>query len=243
MRNWNELGTAAIIGLLIIGIAGCVEEKNDKISAPELTSEYKVECSPISGKRVGTAYLKVRVEGKAADLRVNLSNPEGFETGFACISREELIDGSETVKVCMEARGEMLKAGTYTLVIFRTDMPTRDVVYTEYLKFSAAKVRVIGRVFVVEFDAFTETYRIITLKLSVINEGELPAYIGGGKMVIDDEEYALLFCKGISPKESELIVSGVHTYEIKSGTYPVTITLHTQQVELARYETQLTLGD
>lgn len=233
-----KLGIVTLIGLLIIGIAGCVEEKNSTTSKPELTSEYKVECSPIT--EFGTAYLKVKVEGKAKDLKVMLSDPEGSTIDFTLISKDDLIDGIEAVKVAMSRCGETPKPGTYTLII-KQYFPEK-VLYKEELTFSGAKVSVLDVEFETTFFEYANTYNISSLKLLITNNGDLPAIIDKIVIVIDDKESEIpFFFEDIPPKENKVIIEKPFLSFLDSGTYPVTIKLYSGQIELTSYETQIEL--
>jgi len=242
-----KLGILALIGLLVIGMAGCVEEKNDITSKPESTpteistSKYKIECSAFAEDRI--AYLKIRVEGEAKNLKVILGDPEGYTTDAENITRDDLLDGIETVKVAMSSATSIYwdipKAGTYTLVI--KESSSGEIVYSTKLTFSGAKIRIINREFTYGYYESSFYYDLMELKLQITNEGDLPAFFDEIVIVIGDKEYNFLHYEGISPKESKEIIEKTHISNLESGTHPVTIKLYSKKTELASYETQLTL--
>ncbi|GEM_PF-4640101 len=183
---------AVVVVMIFAGFTGYIE-----------ISPYSVEYS--LGLYYARPVLTVNVSGPANDMAIILTNPEGY-TAIRSISKMDLIDNFESVKVLMrEGRGS-LPAGTYRLVV-KTITPEK-VVYEREVKFKPAIVRITDAEVKLE-ETFFGVYWHLRYSITVKNDGELPAYIDKVLIIIDGEE-----CIDEHPREDYILGEG----EIEGST-------------------------
>lgn len=233
----------AIVGLLAIGFSGCVD--NEKSAPTEIpTPIYKVEYSTIAD--AGISYLKVKVTGISQDYKVILSDPNGSTTGIAYISKDDMIDGVETVDVQMSEYGKTPKTGAYTLLI-KQILP-EDVVYVTKPVFKKVLID-LGDI---KFESSkycygTCEYTITKVKFTITNYGDIPVIINYALVGIGGEKYPATSCfdgrprvmnrqeskinliEGIAPNDSKEIMGNLYFPVRSRYRYDIDIALYSEQ--------------
>lgn len=175
MKNENIASLIAMSAIATVVIfAGCVG------------SDYTVEYS--IGGGYGYPRLLVNVSGPADDLAIILTDPEE-NTHIAYISKEEMIDNFEGVRVSM-CKGGNPPEGTYKLVV-KTVTPEK-VVYKTEVKFTPADVHItdaeIKLKWIGDHWLIKSGYYISDYSIYVKNDGELPLVPDKILINIDGEE-------------------------------------------------------
>lgn len=151
-----------IIGLVVIGFALVV------LILLMGTSQYEVEYLPVLGGFYSDGFLKVIVKGPPENLYVTVTNPEGTVVGEKYISKEELLDGNETVVVRMSKVRTLPKSGTYTVIV--KEALSNKIVYTTKPTFKGVKLKITD----VEYERIEWKYSNLAVTLRIKNEGDLP---------------------------------------------------------------------
>jgi hypothetical protein len=159
-------------------------------TAPPPSAPYTVETSVTDHD--GTTCIQVTVHGKKewltqGWLTLYLSDPSRNTVDQAYIFEGDMADGAETKWLALMGVGgykTTAEPGTYTLRIL--DL-YGNVVYGEEFTFTGARVSVVS------CDPVFETYYGIgcyldKLTITARNDGDLPAYISGVHVSIDDKE-------------------------------------------------------
>ncbi|PNV77622.1 MAG: hypothetical protein C0200_05190 [Thermoproteota archaeon] len=239
MKKWVLLSIIALICLVAILLAfGSINILQRNESAPP-SMGYIVSCSPVAEEE--KAYLKVRIEGEAADLKILLSDPDGTTADEIYVSKEKLLDGVETVKLSMAGYAMTPKAGTYTLLIVK--FREGKLVYKKELTFSGANIRIDDVKIKTEYNPYTG-YRVEEVNLRVSNSGDIPAVINKAVVMVDHVERISFIPRAIPPKESRMmeILGQAYIIGLERGVHHVTIKLSSGEIELAGYETNIELG-
>ena len=219
------IAIAAIVAVVIF--AGCVEK-----------SSYRVEYSPIAEP---FPRLLVNVSGPSDDLAIILTNPEEY-TDIAYISKEDLIDNFESVRVRMCKSGNP-PVGTYKLVI-KTITPEK-VVYKVEAKFTPAVIRITDAY--VKFKRTGGVYRTLPYYLdeysiTVKNDGELPVKGDGILISINGDEIGIPKHMGMPHGENK--IEGKGPYYLSREITPVdlaTIELYSEGNEVANFKAEITI--
>ena len=175
------------------------------LTTATLTWKYNATCAVATDDN--QAVLKVTVQCVSLEsflapqsLKVILSNPEGNTVGKEYISVDDLEDGKETVYVDM-ADGQP-KPGPY-LLILKTRQDDRILNRTT-VTFTGAQLSI---------EKVTGTYSkysdgtcdIKKLRITVRNEGDLPAIISKGMVRVGDEEDDFYVRESVMPGEERTI--------------------------------------
>ena len=222
------IAIAAIVAVVIF--AGCVEK-----------SSYRVEYSPIAEP---FPRLLVNVSGPSDDLAIILTNPEEY-TDIAYISKEDLIDNFESVRVRMCKSGNP-PVGTYKLAI-KTITPEK-VVYEAEEKFTPAVISITNAEITLKwFGGVASCYRLVGYDITVKNEGELPVIIDYVLISISDDEIREYKHRGMSHGENKIEersegggLSGYLSREITPMSL-ATIELYSEGNEVANFKAEITI--
>ena len=160
-------------------------------------------------------YLPVNVSGPADELALLLTNPKG-KTDIRFISKRELIDNFETVKLGM---GECpLSEGPYILTV-KTVTPEK-VIYKKELWFTSPDVSIADAEFTYKIThlggayGYAGYYFLEMTSLTLINNGDLPAKR-------DTNERALITLDG-KPENMTLLTRRYSISPYKIDFYPPT---------------------
>jgi len=257
-KGWKMLGIIALIGLLAIGFVGCVEEKKVVTQKPELTpiptptatpvmtalAERKIEFQPIvEATRV---YLRVNVTWMPETLKLELFDPNGSRIDVKYVSKDDLGDGNETVKLNIWEIGEDSKPGTYSLLV---KDPKGKIVYNSTITFEkGAKLRIEDVLIedITYVGGVVNRYYISKMRLFLSNNGDLPAFIDKAVLLVDGKKTEKDLFLGIPPievKEIKLYSTKLSS-GLESGKYTLTIKLYSHEgCELASYKTELMLSE
>ena len=197
---------------------------------------YEVKYSAISED--GRAALKVTVRGPAESLEIILSDPDGNTVGRRYIPEEDLVDGVETVEVDMARYGETPKRGTYTLVV-KTLYP-EEKIYEANPTFKGAKLNITKAEYETEY--LLGSWDIRKLKLTISNDGDLPAIIDKIVIKAGGKEEDLPILKGISPGEEKTISKTLWISGLEKGKHPVTVELYSKDNKLTSYTSEIICG-
>ena len=208
--------------LLAIGAMMPSKEKEGKETTPQLS----VTASPEIHNN--TVCLKVTVSGPKEGLNLYLNDPDKNQADWTYVSEQMMEDGVETVYLALagaiEGIAETPKGGTYTLVI--KDVLNLHTYYRENFEFTGAQLSVSS--FTPNFALLFYEYYLENLSLTVVNNGDLPAYVGKIEGSIGGLPLEALIGEWVLGGESKTWdVDIIATQGLGEGTYPVTINLRT----------------
>lgn len=229
-----------VVGLVLIGLTGCVEEEEkvegEKKQKPK--EEYKIEDYSVIVEN-GIPYLKVKLKGKApiSYLKVMLSDPEGATVDKKYVSKEDLFDGVETIKLRMTgfSFGQSPKAGAYTISV--VDVLDKQLC-TKTVRFNGGQIEIKEVEFEVKsYEGFFSEKFITGVSIVVVNKGDLPVVVNKAVIEVDGQEKEIpLLQEWIPPNKSKKIIEPIYISDLGGGTHSARVTLYSDDVEVATYE-------
>jgi hypothetical protein len=146
------------------------------------------------------------------DVEMRLNDPDGVEVDYQYVDQSERL-----VYMHLAGYGMTPKPGTYELLV--TPRWAEEIIFRREFTFQGADL------FVAEVEMTWDWRLFYEVAIAVENNGDLPAYLAGGAVRIQDEEDSLAYSTTlIMPGEGETITDEVYV-KIPSGTYPIDITL------------------
>jgi len=183
-REISKKITAIIAGLVIIGVtlSGCIGEEKGKI-----TTEGKgISVTTDVGEKDGSVVLEVSVKGKPDSYTLTLSGPERNTIDTTYIAIGDMGDGSETVWLSLSYYKTTPESGTYTLAI---TSPVEVVYRKEFKLNSQAVIENYGPLrWSPNWDYYEGRYKYTpdSVNVTINNKGNLPLYISGVKVTINE---------------------------------------------------------
>jgi len=182
--------------VVIYGIGKGVEEVEKEMKTPAKATVTVSE--PMDHD--GTASIKVTVEGEKTSYDMSLTGPDGTEVGSGYISETQMADGKQSVWVSMVGmfKSEITPTpGKYSLIV--TDFGGNKV-HKENFTYSGPSLTVESANLTWNTYEYTQS-ELDSVTLTVTNNGDLPGYVSGVDVSIDNNE-------GSSTTEQALVSVG-----------------------------------
>ena len=147
-------------------------------------------------------------------VEVVLINPKGEETDVVYLSKE-----ATRGKISMTPFGVTPIPGTYRMIV--TYLGSKVAEYN--LTFVGAKISIGEISFVWKYYEWLKEYNLENLSIEIVNDGDLPAYVGRVSVRIDEEEINGFVMDWINPGRALISEEFIFWLTKPAGTYTVMI--------------------
>lgn len=166
----------------------------------------------------GVAALQISFSA-TKDLKLLLTDPAGVQVGF---KYAEL--GVTGACLRMAGYGETPPAGEYTLLVKRYDELVDSIAFDfEGANLEVTDVDTLWEYH--EYEFLEDHYSLEEVEISVINHGDLPAYVDEATLKLNGETKKLYFFNGaVLPEQEETFTESIiFMYDIAPGRYELTL--------------------
>jgi len=207
---------------------------------PKVSVDYEV-IAPY-----GHADLSVRVQGPENAYEVVLFNPDEVKVGVAYIFSDDMIPGYATVRVSMTGSSANAIPGEYWLIV--KQVYPGDHVFEARPVFQGPDLAITNVQFRTYRDHYWagpnagDPYAGVEATVQVYNSGDLPISPDFIKLsVAGDERQCSTVFDNLLLGETTTVECQFDFHGLGEGTYPATVEIYSDGVNLASYATQVTI--